>query len=122
MITKSDKNQIRKKRHQRIRNKISGTPECPRMNVFRSLNHIYVQFIDDVNGVTIASSSTMDADLKKQLEGKPKAEAAKMVGEAAAKKAIARGIQAVVFDRGGYLYTGRVAQVADGALAAGLKF
>lgn len=122
MITKSDKNQIRKKRHQRIRNKISGTPECPRMNVFRSLNHIYVQFIDDVNGVTLASSSTVDADLKKQVEGKPKREAAKMVGEAAAKKAMARGIEAVVFDRGGYLYTGRIAQVADGARAAGLKF
>lgn len=122
MITKSDKNKIRKKRHQRIRNRISGTPECPRMNVFRSLNHIYVQFIDDVNGVTIASSSTVDADLKKQVEGKAKGEAAKMVGEAAAKKAIARGVTAVVFDRGGYLYTGRVAQVADGARAAGLKF
>jgi large subunit ribosomal protein L18 len=122
LITKSDKNQIRKKRHQRIRNKINGTPECPRMNVFRSLNHIYVQFIDDVNGVTLASSSTVDADLKKQVEGKAKKEAAKMVGEAAAKKAIAKGIQQVVFDRGGYLYTGRVAQVADGARAAGLKF
>lgn len=122
MITKSDKNTMRKKRHQRIRNKISGTPECPRMNVFRSLNHIYVQFIDDVNGVTVASSSTLDADLKKQVEGKPKKEAAKMVGEAAAKKAMAKGIEAVVFDRGGYLYTGRVAQVADGARAAGLKF
>ena len=92
------------------------------MNVFRSLNHIYVQFIDDVNGVTLASSSTMDADLKKQVEGKAKKEAAKMVGEAAAKKVMAKGIQAVVFDRGGYLYTGRVAQVADGARAAGLKF
>ena len=92
------------------------------MNVFRSLNHIYVQFIDDVNGVTVASSSTMDTDLKKQVEGKAKKEAAKMVGEAAAKKAMAKGIQQVVFDRGGYLYTGRVAQVADGARAAGLKF
>ncbi len=122
MITKSDKNVLRKKRHQRIRNKISGTPECPRMNVFRSLNHIYVQFIDDINGVTLASSSTLDADLKKQVEGKAKKEAAKMVGEAAAKKAMAKGIEEVVFDRGGYLYTGRVAQVADGARAAGLKF
>lgn len=122
MITKNDKNKIRKKRHDRIRNKISGTPECPRMNVFRSLNHIYVQFIDDVNGVTIASASTLDAGLKKQVEGKPKKDAAKMVGEAAAKKALAKGVEAVVFDRGGYLYTGRVAQVAEGARAAGLKF
>ncbi len=122
MITKNDRNTIRKKRHDRIRNKISGTPECPRMNVFRSLQHIYVQFIDDVNGVTLASASTLDADLKKQVEGKPKKEAAKLVGEAAAKRAQAKGIEAVVFDRGGYLYTGRVAEVAEGARAAGLKF
>lgn len=122
MITKKDRNEIRKKRHDRIRNKISGTSECPRMNVFRSLQHIYVQFIDDVSGTTLASASTMDAELKKQIEGKPKKEAAKLVGQAAAKKAIAKGIEAVVFDRGGYLYTGRVAEVAEGARAAGLKF
>jgi len=122
VITKKDKNEIRKKRHQRIRNKINGTPECPRMNGFRSLNHIYVQFIDDVNGVTLASASTMDADLKKKVEGKAKKEAAKMVGEAAAKKAIKKGVSQVVFDRGGYLYTGRIAQVAEGAREAGLKF
>ena len=122
MITKKDKNEIRQKRHQRIRNRISGTPECPRMNVFRSLHHIYVQFIDDVNGVTLASASTLDADLKKKVEGKAKKEAAKMVGEAAAKKAMKKGVSQVVFDRGGYLYTGRIAQVAEGARAAGLKF
>lgn len=122
MITKKDRNEMRQKRHQRIRNKINGTPECPRMNVFRSINHIYVQFIDDVNGVTLASASTLDADLKKKMEGKAKKEAAKMVGEAAAKKAIKKGVTKVVFDRGGYLYTGRVAQVAEGARAAGLKF
>lgn len=122
MITKQDKNAVRQKRHQRIRNKINGTPECPRMNVYRSLNHIYVQFIDDVNGVTLASASTMDADLKKKVEGKAKKEAAKMIGEAAAKKAMKKGVSQVVFDRGGYLYTGRIAQVAEGARAAGLKF
>jgi large subunit ribosomal protein L18 len=122
VITKKDRNEMRQKRHQRIRNKINGTPECPRMNVFRSINHIYVQFIDDVNGVTLASASTLDADLKKKMEGKAKKEAAKMVGEAAAKKAIKKGVTKVVFDRGGYLYTGRVAQVAEGARAAGLKF
>ena len=122
MIIKNDRSAIRKKRHERIRNKISGTSVCPRMNVFRSLSHIYVQFIDDVNGVTLASASTLDADLKKQVEGKPKKEAAKMVGEAAGKRAKAKGIEAVVFDRGGYLYTGRVAEVAEGARAAGLKF
>lgn len=122
MINKSDKNTLRKKRHGRIRNKISGTPECPRMNVFRSLNHIYVQFIDDLHGITLASASTMEAGLKKEADGKPKKEAAKLVGETAAKRALAKGIEAVVFDRGGYLYTGRVAQVAEGARAAGLKF
>lgn len=122
MITKKDKNALRQKRHQRIRNKINGTPECPRMNVYRSLNHIYVQFIDDVNGVTLASASTLDTDLKKKVEGKAKKEAAKLVGESAAKKAIKKGVSQVVFDRGGYLYTGRIAQVAEGARAAGLKF
>ena len=122
MINKKDKNEVRKKRHQRIRNKINGTPECPRMNVFRSSSHIYVQFIDDVNGVTLASASTLDADLKKKVEGKAKKEAAKMVGEAAAKKAMNKGVTKVVFDRGGYLYTGRVAQIAEGARAAGLEF
>ncbi len=122
MITKKDKNEVRKKRHQRIRNKINGTPECPRMNVFRSLNHIYVQFIDDVNGVTLASASTLDKDLKTKMQGTAKKEAAKLVGEAAAKKAMKKGVSKVVFDRGGYLYTGRVAQVAEGARAAGLKF
>jgi large subunit ribosomal protein L18 len=122
VITKKDKNEVRKKRHQRIRNKINGTPECPRMNVFRSLNHIYVQFIDDVNGVTLASASTLDKDLKTKMQGTAKKEAAKLVGEAAAKKAMKKGVSKVVFDRGGYLYTGRVAQVAEGARAAGLKF
>ena len=122
MITKKDKNAIRVKRHQRIRNKISGTSERPRMCVFRSLNHIYVQFIDDVNGVTLASCSTLDAEVKSQIGDKTKQEQAKIVGEVAAKRAMAKNIEAVVFDRGGYLYTGRVAQVAEGARAAGLKF
>jgi len=121
MITKKDKNTIRKGRHQRIRNKVSGTAERPRMNVYRSLNNIYVQVIDDEKGVTCASASTLDAEIKGQLEGKTKQEAAKLVGELAAKRAIAKGISEVVFDRGGYLYTGRIAQIADGARAAGLK-
>ncbi len=121
MITKRDRNEIRKKRHQRIRNKISGTAERPRMNIYRSLNHIYVQFIDDVKGTTLASASTLDGDIKGKLKDKSKSEAAKMVGELAAKRAGVAGIKEVVFDRGGYLYTGRVAQVAEGARAAGLK-
>ena len=121
MITRKDKNTIRKGRHQRIRNRVSGTAERPRMNVYRSLNNIYVQVIDDEKGVTCAFASTLDAEVKKQLKGKTKQEAAKLVGEVAAKRAIAKGISEVVFDRGGYLYTGRIAQIADGARTAGLK-
>ena len=122
MIKKKDRNQIRQKRHGRIRNKISGTPECPRMNVYRSTNNIYVQFIDDVNGVTIASASTMEKEIAAKTAGKTKTEASKIVGEEAAKRAADKGIKAVVFDRGGYLYTGRVAAVAEGARSAGLEF
>lgn len=121
MIIKKDRNQTRRKRHQRIRNKISGTAERPRMNVYRSLNNIYVQFIDDVKGHTLASISTLDKEIKGQIADKSKTEAAKLVGEAAAKRAAKVGIKEVVFDRGGYLYTGRVAQIADGAREAGLK-
>ena len=121
MIKKVDKNAIRKGRHQRIRNKVKGTAERPRMCVYRSLSNIYVQVIDDVKGHTLAAASTLDKDLASAISEKTKSEAAKIVGEAAAKKAMAQGIQEVVFDRGGYVYTGRVAQVADGAREAGLK-
>ncbi|MEF9989794.1 MAG: 50S ribosomal protein L18 [Christensenellaceae bacterium] len=121
MIIKKDRNEKRKKRHQRVRNKISGTALRPRMNVYRSLNHVYVQFIDDVCGNTLASASTMDSEIKSKLSELTKVEAAKLVGELAAKRAIKAGITEVVFDRSGYLYTGRVAQIADGARAAGLK-
>ncbi len=121
MIKKQDRNVKRVKRHQRIRNKISGTASRPRMNVYRSLNHIYVQFIDDVLGNTIASASTMEKDVQSQVKEMSKCDAAKLVGEIAAKRAVSAGISEVVFDRGGYLYTGRVAKVAEGARAAGLK-
>lgn len=121
MINKKDKNKIRKKRHYRLRNKISGTKERPRMCVYRSLSHIYVQFIDDDEGRTLAQASTLDKELRADLSDKNKTEQAKMVGELAAKRAQDAGITEVVFDRGGYLYTGRVAQVAEGARAAGLK-
>lgn len=121
MINKKDRNAARKKRHYRIRNKISGTAERPRMNIYRSLNNIYVQFIDDVAGKTLASVSTLDKEIKGQIADKSKTEAAKLVGQTAAKRAAAAGIKEVVFDRGGYLYTGRVASVADGAREAGLK-
>ncbi|HIU97744.1 MAG TPA: 50S ribosomal protein L18 [Candidatus Ornithoclostridium faecigallinarum] len=122
MINKIDKNAIRQKRHQRLRNKISGTAERPRFNVYRSTNNISVQIIDDVKGHTLAACSTLDKALADQLKGKTKTEAAAIVGKTAAEKALAAGITEVVFDRGGYLYTGRVKSVADGAREAGLKF
>lgn len=122
MITKINKNAVRQKRHLRVRNKISGTAERPRFNVFRSTNHINVQIIDDEKQVTLVSCSTLDKDMAKKVAKLTKTEAAKLVGETAAKKAIAAGIEEVVFDRGGYLYTGRVLAVAEGAREAGLKF
>ncbi len=122
MISKKDKNADRVQRHARVRKKITGTAEMPRFNVYRSLNHIYVQVIDDVKGVTLVSASTMEKAVKDQIKDMTKTEAAKVVGAAAAKKALAAGIETVVFDRGGYIYTGRVKGVADGAREAGLKF
>lgn len=122
MINKADKNTIRKGRHLRVRNKISGTAARPRLNVFRSTSHIYAQLIDDTAGVTLASASTLSSDVKKDIEGKNKKEAAKAVGMAIGRLALAKGIEQVVFDRGGYVYMGRVEQLADGAREAGLKF
>ena len=122
MIKKIDKNKERLRRHTRVRKKISGTPEAPRMSVFRSLNHIYVQIIDDTKGVTLCSASTMEKDVKSKINGLSKTDAAKVVGKVAGEKAVALKIETVVFDRGGYLYTGRVQAVADGAREAGLKF
>lgn len=122
MIKKQDKNEVRKARHQRMRKNIHGTAERPRMNVYRSTNHIYCQLIDDVKGVTLVSASTLDADIRAKAKEVTKCEAAKLVGLEAGKRAKEAGINAVVFDRGGYLYTGRVAQVAEGAREAGLDF
>lgn len=122
MIIKKDKNIVRKGRHFRVRNKVSGSPARPRLNVYRSTSHIYAQVIDDTTGVTLASSSTLVKAVKEQIAGKNKKEAAAIVGASVAKQAIAKGIKEVVFDRGGYLYTGRVEQLADGARKAGLKF
>lgn len=121
MIKKYDKNIIRKGRHQRIRNKISGTAERPRLCVFRSLNHIYAQVIDDVKGVTIVSASTVEKEVASQVAEMKKIEAAKFIGDLVAKRAMDKDVKEVVFDRGGYVYTGRVAAVADGAREAGLK-
>ncbi|MCD7728316.1 MAG: 50S ribosomal protein L18 [Clostridia bacterium] len=122
MINMIDKNTERKRRHERVRKKISGTAETPRFDVYRSLNHIYVQVIDDVKGVTLVSASTVEKEIKAQVADLTKTEAAKLVGKVAAERALEKGIKTVVFDRGGYLYTGRVQAVADGAREAGLEF
>ena len=122
MFTKPDKNAIRAKRHYRLRLNIIGTPDRPRLNVYRSTSHIYAQVIDDQAGNTLASASTLDPELKAQLDGKTKVEQAKMVGELVANRAKEKGITKVIFDRGGYLYTGRVAALAEGARKAGLDF
>ncbi|WP_078543131.1 50S ribosomal protein L18 [Litchfieldia alkalitelluris] len=119
MITKQDKNAVRKKRHVRVRSKLSGTAARPRLNVFRSNQHIYAQVIDDVNSVTLASASTLDKELS---VGSGNVEAAQKVGELVAKRAIEKGVKEVVFDRGGYLYHGRVKALADAAREAGLQF
>ena len=119
MIKKKDTNAARIKRHKRVRKNISGTAERPRLNVFRSLNHIYAQVIDDTKGVTLVSASSMD----KGFDGNGgNIEGAKAVGKAVAEKALAAGIKAVVFDRGGYVYHGRVAALAEGAREGGLEF
>jgi large subunit ribosomal protein L18 len=120
MITKLDKNATRKKRHARVRAKLSGTSARPRLNVFRSNQHIYAQVIDDMNGVTLASASTIEKDLN--LESTSNTEAAQKVGELVAKRALEKGIEAVVFDRGGYLYHGRIQALADAARENGLQF
>ena len=115
------KNKIQK-RHQTIRVKISGTAEAPRLAVYRSTKHIYAQVINDVTGVTIASSSSVDKDMKDKLKHGGNIEAAKLVGEAVAKKALKAGVKDVVFDRGGFLYHGRIQALADAAREAGLNF
>ena len=122
MFKKRDRNEVRLERHARVRKKISGTPEMPRLCVYRSLNHIYAQIIDDTKGITLASASTLDPALKGRLGEVDKKGAAAKVGKLVAQRAMEKGIQAVVFDRGGYVYTGRVAQVAAGAREAGLNF
>lgn len=122
MITVNDKNKERVVRHKRVRNKISGTKKCPRLNVYRSLNNIYVQLIDDERGVTLASCSTLDKEVAEKIKGKTKSEQAYIVGQTIGERAKSAKIKEVVFDRGGYIYTGRVQKVADGARDAGLKF
>ena len=120
MIKKLDRNKLREKKHRSIRRKIVGTAERPRLSVYRSLKNIFVQIIDDSTGTTLVSASTIAKGAKAQSGGN--VEAAKKVGEAIAKKALEKGISNVVFDRGGYIYTGRVKALADAAREAGLKF
>ena len=122
MITKADKNKIRKRKHVRVRKKISGTAECPRLCVFRSNAHIYAQIIDDVAGTTLVAASTLDKDVKSAVSVGSNIEAASQVGKLVAERAQAKGITEVVFDRGGYLYHGRVAALAQAAREAGLSF
>jgi large subunit ribosomal protein L18 len=116
--------EARERRHDRLRKKVNGTTERPRLNVFRSLDHIYAQVIDDTVGHTIASASTLDAEVKKAIgkKGKPKLEEAKIVGQIVAARAKEKGVSAVVFDRGGNIYHGRVKALAEGAREGGLDF
>ena len=120
MITKPSKNYVRKRIHKRVRKSIAGTQERPRLNVFRSNTNIYAQLIDDTQGVTIVSANTNEKDLN--LASKGNIEAAEQVGKLIAERAIDKGYKAVVFDRGGYLYHGRVKALADAAREAGLEF
>ncbi len=119
MVNKPDSNKARLKRHLRVRSKISGTAECPRLDVFRSNSNIYAQLIDDVNGVTLAAASTIEKDFEGAKGNK---EAARKVGQLIAKRALDKGIECCVFDRGGYIYHGRVLELAEGAREGGLKF
>ena len=121
-MAKESRNDKRLKRHQRVRKDLYGTPEKPRLCVYRSNKNISAQIIDDVNGTTLVSASCLDKDLKAEIGYGGNKEAAKKVGEAVAKKAVAKGIEEVCFDRGGFLYHGRVAELAEGAREGGLKF
>ena len=122
MFNKRDRNEVRKIRHERVRKKISGTPERPRLSVFRSNKHIYAQVIDDVAGNTLAAASTVEKEIASQLGEVDKKGEAQLVGKIVAERAIKAGIKEVVFDRGGYIYTGRVAALAAGAREGGLEF
>jgi large subunit ribosomal protein L18 len=122
MIKKADKNEVRKNRHRRMRRNIRGTEERLRLNVYRSQSNIYAQIINDDAGETLVSASTLDAEVREKAASLSKKQAAKLVGETIGRRAVEKGIEQVVFDRGGYLYTGRVAELAAGAREAGLKF
>ena len=122
MISKESRTEVRQKKHRRIRNRFSGTPERPRLAVFRSNNHIYAQVIDDIAGNTLVSASTLQKDVKAELEKTNNVEAAAHLGTVIAKRALEKGITTVVFDRGGYIYQGKIKALADAAREAGLDF
>jgi large subunit ribosomal protein L18 len=122
MINKISKNEKRKKRHLRMRKKVFGTSERPRLNVYRSLSNVYAQVIDDESGTTLVSASTLDKDIKEKIQQRGNREAAKLVGQYVAQKALEKGIEKVIFDRSGYIYHGRVKELAEGAREAGLQF
>ncbi|MPW25011.1 50S ribosomal protein L18 [Alkalibaculum sp. M08DMB] len=122
MIKKPLKNKVRKNRHKRLRFKINGTSQKPRLNVFRSNLNIYAQVVDDVQGITIVAASSLDKDVKDKIESTSNKDVAKIVGKIIGEKALSKGIETVIFDRGGYVYHGRIKELADGAREAGLKF
>ena len=119
---KETRSEARKRRHARVRQKIAGTSNVPRLSVFRSLKHIYAQIIDDDAGHTLVSASSLDADVRAQVDGLSKVEQAKLVGKRIAEKALSKGVTRVVFDRGGYVYHGRVKALADASREGGLVF
>jgi large subunit ribosomal protein L18 len=122
VIKKESKNKMRKVRHLRVRRKLAGTPERPRLSIYRSLNNMYAQIIDDTTGKTLVSASTLDKEIMNSIKFGGNKEAAKLVGQLVAKRALDKGINSVVFDRGGYIYHGRVKELAEGAREAGLQF
>ena len=122
MVSKKSRSEVRRKKHMKLRNRFSGTAERPRLAVFRSNNHMYAQIIDDTAGNTIAAASTLDKDVKEAVEKTNNVAAAAQVGTVVAKRAIEKGITTVVFDRGGYIYHGKVQALADAAREAGLTF
>ena len=122
MVSKESRQEVRAKKHRRMRNRLSGTAQRPRLAVFRSNNHMYAQIIDDTVGHTLVSASTLEKDVKAELKKTNDVEAAAYLGTVIAKKALEKGIKTVVFDRGGFVYTGKIAALADAAREAGLEF
>ena len=122
MVSKKSRSEVRVKKHNRLRNHLSGTTECPRLAVFRSDNHMYAQIIDDTVGKTLVAASTLEADIKKELEKTNNVDAAAYVGKVIGERAVEKGIKEVVFDRGGFIYHGKVKALADAAREAGLEF